>query len=277
MDTLNELTSLYKFLSRFRPLPTEIVEELSHRFAIRLAHHSTAIEGNTLTQSETEIVIEKGITIGGKSVREHLEVIGHQEALEFVLSLSEADANISERDIKDIHSLVMKGQSNGDSGAYRTLNVKAAGTEFTYPEHLHVPEMMHSFVAWLNSAGDSHPVQFASEAHLRFVTIHPFRDGNGRVGRLLLNLLLIRAGYTVAVIPVSRRAEYIDALVAAQSSAAADGPLTLVVDSVRESMVEVLDICVSSVELAGRLDSAEEEQFANLMTVARNRDPKGHG
>ncbi|MGI8905590.1 MAG: Fic family protein [Candidatus Sumerlaeaceae bacterium] len=245
-DRLNRLTQAKQWLDAYRPLHPAIAEELSQRFGVRLTHHSTAIEGNTLTQSETQIVLEKGITIGGKSLNEHLEVIGHKEALDFVLALSNEATPIGEREIREIHSLVMKGQETSDAGAYRSLDVKAAGTEFMYPSHLHVPGQMRDFVTWLNSEANLHPVLRASHAHLHFVTIHPFRDGNGRVGRLLMNLLLLRAGYPIAVIPVQQRAEYIDALVNAQQGSRPDAIYCIVADCVEASLRETLTLCVNS-------------------------------
>lgn len=233
-------------LDVLRPLPAAVVDELKHLFEVRLTHHSTAIEGNTLTQSETEIVIDKGVTIAGKSVREHLEVIGHKEALGFVYELAVANSDLGERQVREIHSLVMKGDDDAERGGYRTLDVRAAGTEFVYPSHLKVPELMGEFVHWVKSSAGGQPVRRASEAHLRFVTIHPFRDGNGRVGRLLLNLLLLKSGYPIAVIPVFRRSVYIDSLVTAQSTGdrtALDG---LVLDAVESSLRDILEVALGS-------------------------------
>jgi len=246
MTTLAELTTAQGWLQAMRPLPPEVTEELRHRYEVALTHHSTAIEGNTLTQSETQIVIEKGVTIGGKSVLEHLEVIGHKEALDFVIELASDQTPLGEREIREIHSLVMKGQANGDSGRYRTLDVKAAGTDYVYPSHLKVPELMEGFVEWLGSSPDLHPVDLASEAHLRFVTIHPFRDGNGRVGRLLLNLLLLRHGYPIAVVHVAQRAEYIGAMEAIQSGGTRDALDALVRGAVARSLRETLETALSS-------------------------------
>ena len=246
MITLAELTTAHGWLQAMRPLPPDVAEELRHRYEVALTHHSTAIEGNTLTQSEAQIVIEKGITIGGKTLAEHLEVIGHKEALDFVLELADASTPIGEREIREIHSLVMKGQANGDSGRYRTLDVKAAGTEYVYPSHLKVQEMMEAFVAWLSGPPDLHPVDLATEAHLQFVTIHPFRDGNGRVGRLLLNLLLLRHGYPIAVLNVSQRAEYIGALEAIQSGGTRDPLDALIRGAVARSLRETLETAMSS-------------------------------
>lgn len=254
MIRMDALEQARNWLAAMRPLPADVLAELRHRYEVSLTHHSTAIEGNTLTQSETQIVIEKGITIAGKSLREHLEVIGHKDALDFVFELANGSGPVREREIREIHSLVMKGQ--GPAGAFRTLDVRAAGTDFVYPSHLKVPELMAEFVDWL--AGGDDGVEFAAEAHLRFVTIHPFQDGNGRVGRLLMNLLLVRSGYPVAVIPVEQRAAYIHSLESAQSGGDS-GPLySLVGECVERALRDTLGTCQSSAELVKRLGSEAE-------------------
>ncbi len=266
MVKIDDLTTAQAWLQSLRPLPSDVTAELRNRFEVALTHHSTAIEGNTLTQSETQIVLEKGVTIGGKSVLEHLEVIGHKEALDFVFELADKDQPFDSRTIREIHSLVMRGQLGTDSGAYRTLDVKAAGTEFVYPSNLKVPELMSDFVAWLNAPGDLHPVEIASEAHLRFVTIHPFRDGNGRVGRLLMNLILVRLGYPIAVIRLAERSTYIESLVKAQSMGDPSGIQTLVSSAVARSLREVLETALSSSEVTPTWDREK------TLTWLRQRD-----
>ena len=246
MTNLAELTTAHAWLQSLRPLPAEVVEELGHRYDVALTHHSTAIEGNTLTQSETQIVLEKGITIGGKSLGEHLEVVGHRDALDFVRELAKESTPITEREIREIHGLVMRGQDQPDQGRFRTLDVRAAGTGFIYPCHFKVPELMTDFVEWLERKQSAHPVELASEAHLRFVTIHPFRDGNGRVGRLLLNLLLMRSGYPIAVIQNEDRLRYINALESAQNTGARQLLDELIVECVEISLRDTLQTALSS-------------------------------
>lgn len=245
VSRLDEITRAKAWLDGFRPLPSDILSELHHRFEVRLTYHSTAIEGNTLTQSETQIVLEKGVTIGGKSLREHLEVIGHREALEFIIELTSGEESFSERTVRELHNLVMKGQTES-AGAYRGLNVMAAGTGFRYPDHLHVSQLMTEFVAWWNASAPIHPVLWAAEAHVRFVTIHPFQDGNGRVGRLLLNLAMLRNGYPITVLPVERRAEYIASLELAQSQGDRTAFDSIVLDAVDTSLRETLEVCVTA-------------------------------
>ncbi|HRF58639.1 MAG TPA: Fic family protein [Fimbriimonadaceae bacterium] len=246
MTHLEQLTQAKAWLDACRPLSPEVARELKSRVEVRLTYHSTAIEGNTLTQSETQIVLEKGITIGGKSLIEHLEVIGHRDAMDFVLELARTETPFDARTLREIHSLVMKGQGHGNVGTFRTINVMAAGTEYRYPDHLQIPKMMEEFIAWWNAPSPEHPVLWASEAHLRFVTIHPFADGNGRVGRLLLNLALLRAGYPIAVIPVERRAAYIGALHEAQAGRSRDALDRLVMDAVEASLRETLQAAMES-------------------------------
>lgn len=254
MDRLRELERARDWLVAMRPLPSDVLEELRHRYEVRFTYHSTAIEGNTLTQSETQIVLEKGVTIGGKPLRDHLEAIGHKEALDFVTDLAHGNEPLGERQIREIHSLVMKGQ---DGGAYRQLDVKAAGTDFIYPSWMHIGPHMAEFAQWIEEPHDLTPIEFATETHLRFVTIHPFRDGNGRVGRLLMNLLLIRSGYPIAVIPVERRVEYIDALSKAQTHGSINQLLHLVMDAVEASLRDSLATCMTSASLSISRDIRE--------------------
>src|SRR5262245_56447447 len=242
-ERLRQLDRLKYWLDGLRPFPPAVVAELKKLYDVRFTYHSNAIEGNTLTQSETEMVLEHGITIGGKTLAEHLEVIGHKEAIDYVEELAGQKTTIGEREIKDLHSLIIRGIDRNEAGRYRTLDVRAAGTEHVYPPHLRLRELMENFVYWLNSsdAAKLHPVEFASEAHYRFVSIHPFRDGNGRVGRLLMNLTLLRHGYPIAVIANERRKEYIDALVYAQDHQDdTSALLELVADTSRASLIEYL-------------------------------------
>ncbi|MCC7433337.1 MAG: Fic family protein [Methanoregulaceae archaeon] len=171
-----------------------------------------------------------------------------------MLELVRDEAPLTERTVRKVHSLVMKGQESGSAEAYRGPNVMAAGTEFRYPDHLHWAELMAGFVAWWETPSSIHPVLWAAEAHVRFVTIHPFQDGNGRVGRLLLNLALLRHGYPIAVIPVERRAEYIASLERVQKLGDRQHFDAIVLDAVEASLRETLELCASAV---GAVASAE--------------------
>lgn len=250
-EKLQQLDKLKAWLDSFRPFPPAVVAEMKKLYDVRFTYHSNAIEGNTLTQSETEMVLEHGLTIGGKTLAEHLEVVGHKEAIDYIEQLAVQDTAISEREIKDLHNLIMRGVDRVEAGRYRTLDVRAAGTEHVYPPHYQLQDLMTSFVEWLNSetAKRLHPVEYATEAHYRFVSIHPFRDGNGRAGRLLMNLILLKHGYPIAVITNERRKQYIDALVYAQEHGDdASRLLELVVDASRESLIEYLRILSTAEE-----------------------------
>lgn len=248
-----QLDTLKVWLDNFRPLPREVVEELRHFYTVQLTFHSNALEGNTLSQSETELVLSHGVTVGGHSLVEHLEVIGHRDAMGFMEELSRDGTPITAREIKDLHALILRptegASGQNEAGRFRFLDVRAAGTDHLYPPHYRVQELMDEFVAWLRSdeAKRLHPVVLASEAHFRFVSIHPFRDGNGRTARLLMNLLLLRAGFPVAVISSARRAQYIEALVRGQQHGDDAAPLTeLVAEACGASLVETLRLLSTS-------------------------------
>lgn len=244
-EKLQLLDKLKSWLDSFRPFPPDVVGELKKLYDVRFTYHSNAIEGNTLTQSETEMILEKGITVGGKTLREHLEVVGHKEAIDYIEELAQTATPIGEREIKDLHSMVMRGVDHMEAGRYRRLDTKAAGTEHLYPAHYLVQELMEVFVRWLDSAPGKnlHPIVYATQAHYRFVSIHPFKDGNGRTGRLLMNLMLLRSGCPVTVIPNEKRKEYIEAIVYADQNNEDTGNLVdLIADASRESLVESLRI-----------------------------------
>ena len=251
---LAKIDQLKGWLDSFRPLSSPILSELKQRFDVRFTYDSNAIEGNTLSLSETELILTKGITVGGKTLEEHLEVIGHKEAIDYIEALSRSDARIGEWEIRQIHSLVMRKIAPTEAGRYRQLDVKAAGTAHVYPPHYLLSELMAEFVQWLNESwAQMHPVVFATEAHYRFVSIHPFVDGNGRTGRLLMNLLLLRAGYPIVTISNQQRLAYIEALVQAQQ---AEGDLSallaLVCEAVSDALIETLSVVASAADSKGK-------------------------
>ena len=211
------LDKLKQKLDAHRPLSPPVIKNLREDLVLRWTYHSNAIEGNTLTLKETKVALE-GITIGGKTMREHLEALNHREAIYFVEGLVGQKASLSERDIKDIHLLILKGIDNQNAGIYRNTNVIIAGAEHTPPDFLHVLSDMENLIRWYqNEAQELHPVERAGRVHADFVKIHPFVDGNGRTARLLMNLELMKAGFPAAVLPVEKRLEYYEALDAAHT------------------------------------------------------------
>lgn len=205
------LTTIDEFkaqLDDHRPLSSALVERLREDINLRWTYHSNAIEGNTLTLMETKVVLE-GITIGGKSVREHLEAINHREAILLLEELVKENQKLTEVEIKGLHGLILKGIHDDYAGRYRDVNVRITGARHTPPHFLKVEEQMADFANWCqHEAQELHPVIRAAKVHADFVAIHPFIDGNGRTSRLLMNLELMKAGYPTAILPVERRLEY---------------------------------------------------------------------
>ena len=207
-------------LDGFRPLPRELSANLDEWFKVELTYTSNALEGNTLTRRETAVVIERGLTVGGKSLREHLEATNHAAAIDLVESFVKKQPHqVSGKEILAIHELILKGIDDPSAGHYRSIAVRIAGSRVVLPNPRKVPDLMDEFEAWLISKPDLHPVAFAGEAHYRLVTIHPFVDGNGRTARLLMNLLLMMQGYPPAIIRKRDRLKYLAALEQRNSAA----------------------------------------------------------
>ncbi len=199
-------------LDALRPLPPALVRNLHEDLVLRWTYHSNAIEGNTLTLQETKVVLE-GITVGGKLLREHFEAINHRDAIFYVEDIVQRREPLTEWQIRNIHQLVLKNIDDENAGRYRTINVLIAGAEHRPPEALHVPTQMADFVTWYDTQAQAlHPIERAARVHADFVKIHPFVDGNGRTGRLLMNLELLKAGFPAVILPVEQRLRYYAAL-----------------------------------------------------------------
>lgn len=206
------LNTLKQKLDSYRPLPVAVVKNLHEDLILQWTYNSNAIEGNTLTLKETRVVLE-GITVGGKTMREHLEAINHREAILYVEEIVKNKEVFSLRQIKEIHSLILKNIDDDNAGVWRNVNVTISGAEHIPPDFLHVPEAMEAFLAWYDEEStELHPVELAAIAHCDLVKIHPFIDGNGRTARLLMNLELMKHGFPAAVLPVSIRLKYYEAL-----------------------------------------------------------------
>ena len=207
---------------RLRPLAPHGLGNLEHVQDLELTFTSNAIEGNTLTAAETTLVVEQGLTIGGKPLKDHLEAIDHHEAIGFVRSLASSSGELTEADIRTLHSLVVRRSNPDIAGRYadQPRYVLTDSGRHAFPLPAMVPALMGDLSLWLRTAPATPATAFA--AHRRLVDIHPFNDGNGRTARLLMNLLLLRGGWPpVAVRPVDRPA-YIAALQQAQSGGGAD-------------------------------------------------------
>ncbi len=203
MEELNqqlaEIDALRARLSSLRPLPAEVLKKIEEAFNIEYTYESNRIEGNTLTLQETELVVNEGLTISGKSMREHLEAINHAEAIDYIRDFAQSAEAISEHTIKEIHALVLHGIDRENAGRYRTVPVRISGSTHTPPQPYLLAEQMQTFMskfAEMETQG-IHPVLIAAYLHEVLVRIHPFIDGNGRTSRLLMNLYLLRNGYTL--------------------------------------------------------------------------------
>jgi Fic family protein len=209
-------------LDTMRPLRPDALAALENHYDIELTYASNAIEGNTLTASETQLVIEKGITIGGKTVREHLEAIDHFEALGFIRALANDGRAITETDVCDVHASIVKRSQPALAGLYADHSriVLTKTGRHAFPNPAKVPALMSDFGQWLQTAPAEQ--QTAFDAHRDLVGIHPFNDGNGRTARLLMNLVLIRAGYTTVSVRPEDRNAYTDALATGQAGGGYD-------------------------------------------------------
>lgn len=208
------IVGLKRQLDRSRPIPPTALRRLRDEIAVEWTYHSNAIEGSTLTLRETRLVLEHGVTVGGRSLREHLEAKNHEAAIRFLERLIQSRHRmVRERDLLDLHAIISKGIEEEFTGRYRTGAVRIVGASFIPPNAAKVPQLMAGLAAWMHRNPERlDVVELAAVSHYRFVAIHPFFDGNGRTARLLMNLLLMRQGYSPVVIPVTERKRYYAAL-----------------------------------------------------------------
>lgn len=204
-----------KELLSFRPIPKDTLKSLREFYRVGLTYTSNALEGNSLTETETKVVIEDGLTINGKPLRDVYEAVGHAKAYDYIHKLAK-NKTLEESDILMLHRLFYQQIDVDKAGIYRKVPVVISGSRYPVTPHLIIRAEMKKFVAWFNkNEFRMNPVEFAAQVHKKFVFIHPFVDGNGRVARLLMNLALLRGEYTIALIPAVRRMEYVSALEAA--------------------------------------------------------------
>jgi len=218
-----------------RPFSQNMTRQLRDKLIIEWTYNSNAIEGNTLTLSETKVVLENGITIKGKPLKDHLEIINHKEAIEYIEDLVSKNVKLSEYDIKSVHYLILKEIDSTNAGKYRNENVFISGAKHVPPVYMNVPYEMQKLIDQYQAWQGLHPVVRACFLHGEFVKIHPFIDGNGRTARLLLNFELIQSGYPPVVIKTENRADYYDALDKAHTTNDYTDFIKIIVDLVNES------------------------------------------
>lgn len=211
-EILTEVDKLQEEINSFRPLPASTLKQLKEYYRVGLTYTSNAIEGNSLTETETKVVLEDGITIGGKPIKDYYEALGHSEAYDYIYKLAK-DKGITEEDIKKLHKLFYHRMDEAKAGKYRKEKVFISGSRCSLPGPEKVSELMEKFISMVKDIEKkSHPVEYSAIAHKELVFIHPFIDGNGRVARLLMNLILLQKGYCIAIIPPILRRDYINAL-----------------------------------------------------------------
>ena len=206
---LKEVDVLKEQLSALRPLPEEALKKIQDALDIEYTYESNRIEGNTLTLKETALVVNEGVTIAGKSMREHLEAINHTEAISYIKDIAKQDIEISERTIKEIHALILHGIDRENAGRYRTVPVMILGSTHMPPQPYLIEKQMEDFILRFKQMEKEkvHPVLIAAYLHDELVRIHPFIDGNGRTSRLLMNLYLLRNGYVIITLKGSNDAK----------------------------------------------------------------------
>lgn len=235
-----------KELDALRPFPSAVAARLREFYLVEWTHHSTALEGNTLTLMETRVVLE-GITVGGKTLREHLEIIDHKDAIEYVEEYVREDIPLTETFIRDVHRLVLKSTFPDAAGRYRTGNVVIAGSKHRPPEGFQVPVLMKNLVEDFNIKWSTrHPVERAAWLHWKLTHIHPFIDGNGRTARLLMNFVFMREGYPPVIFKKEERERYLTSL----EEASVAGNMVSFLELVRDALLVSLEIFLSVVRSA---------------------------
>ena len=200
-------------IDQSRPLPNSVLHKIKEQLNLEWTYNSNSIEGNTLNLRETQLILEEGITVGGKSLREHFEVVNHEKAIDYLYSLVNTDYTLRSIDILNLHSYILKNIEDEYAGRLRNGGVRIVGANFTPPSAKKIPDLIDELVVFVNenplSAND---LVLATLFHHKLVWIHPFFDGNGRTVRLAMNLLLMRKGFPPAIILKNDRKKYYDAL-----------------------------------------------------------------
>ena len=242
---LEQIEDLKKSLDSFRPLQGEHIEKLNQYFDEVYTYDSNGIEGNTLTLQETALVLNKGVSIGGKSLREHFEVINHKEAIDYIKDLVKQKEPLSKRVLLEIHHLILKNIDGENAGRYRNVDVMISGSAHKPPTFLQVENLIEAYFSFYEENKDTlNPVILSAQMHERLVTIHPFIDGNGRISRLIMNLILLQHGFPITNISSqnSFREEYYTNLKRVQAGDTKELFHTFIAKNVKESLIKYLEI-----------------------------------
>lgn len=212
-STFSRLLDKVKVLNAARPLPNIVLQNIKESFLVEWTYNSNSIEGNTLSLRETQMVLQEGVTIKGKSLREHFEAKNHETAIHKLYTIVKDDYVLNAKDILDLHGLVLRSIEDDYAGRLRNSAVRISGANFIPPNAIKVSEYLDSLISYINENPQGlNPIELATVFHHKFVWIHPFFDGNGRAIRLAMNLLLMRYGFPPAIILTNDRAKYYAAL-----------------------------------------------------------------
>ena len=214
-ETVEQVSAFAKQVEDFRkegPLDRISLMKLEEHFKSSHVYHSAGIEGNRLTLQETMLVLRDGLDISGKPLQDSMEVRLLGQAFDYLKTLAESEQTIRETDIRSLHALLIGNAPELSPGEYRNVGVIISGSEHRPPEPLEVPERMSALVSWINANRDKNPIISSSVAHHELTAIHPFKDGNGRVSRLLMNLILLKHAFPICNIRRQDRPTYFDAL-----------------------------------------------------------------
>lgn len=252
-------------LDALQPLPAAALKKLREQVLADWTYNSNAIEGSTLTLRETELVLQEGVTIGGKSLREHFEAINHKDAILFAEALTRKKERLSGHIIRQLHALILKGIDDAEAGKYRSVQMRIAGAMHVPPNPSQVPALMGDFNTWLKRQDrTTDPVTLAALAHFNFVDIHPFIDGNGRTARLVMNLILMRRGFPPAVILKRDRYRYYRSLAAAHR-----GELKPFVNFCAQAVERSLMLYIEALTPIKTAKDAKKRRFLPLAEAAK--------
>ena len=264
--TKNLLKEKLDLLNKLRPISKVLLNKIRENFQIEMIYNSNAIEGNTLTKKETFWVISEGLTIKGKSLKEHLEAKNHKEALDFLYELIDANKKntISEYLIKQIHSLAVKEADNKIAGIYRSGDVFISGSDHKPPSGFEVPGEMEKLIRWIKKETNNyHAVELSAILHHKLVAIHPFWDGNGRASRIIMNILIMNAGYPMAIILKNDRKRYYRVL-----SEADKGDYKNLCEFLAQSVIRSLNAYLEVLSPSGK----EEDKLLSFAKLSKHCD-----
>jgi len=258
--TYERLLEKKRRLDQYRPLPPALIQQLRARLLVEYTYSSNALEGSTLSLGETRMVLEEGVTIGGKPLRDHLEARNHPGAIAFIEGLARPSTEVTEEHVLKLHRLILDGV-DPSAGKYREWGVHIAGATFNPPPSKEVPTRVRGLLAWLrDNPEELAPVELAATFMHRFTQIHPFADGNGRTARLLMNLVLLRAGYPFLTnIAYVDRARYLKGL-----SEADEGDPKPLTNLVALSVEQALDNYLRAIEEPEVLTLAEASRRTRI-------------